>query len=381
MRLKAKGMLHNYWMTISLIPAKAVWDAFLVWLLPVSTRIMHSRLIWATWRLLPASIRLAAYDRLRRRHTSTTTGRVTKLPCELGLKTAHEYFPQAEADNTRFVAKHTSIPVPRILDIVESAEKTSDGRPMRAYILMTWLPGESLRFWIGERTIVHPDTEAAHEEIRTCLRTGNFDALQDIKDRSQVLPAPTLNMPDGAPLVDDLRRALVEFRSIPPPHPDAVSGLHNTPLSSVRCTIGPYTFGPFESQLAFKNAIFSQVSNLFLESRLPALHQLADPVHAKRHHIVFMHADLHACNVLVHEGRLSGIIDWEHAGWYPEYWEHTMAEYHMKRRSLEQQFWDAAHPFGENAYPEELALEWALWGCTGDHAIYDDVAVDLSCPR
>ncbi|EIW56387.1 uncharacterized protein TRAVEDRAFT_49213 [Trametes versicolor FP-101664 SS1] len=188
-------------------------------------------------------------------------------------------------------------------------------------------------------------------------------------------------MSDGAPLVDDLRRAFTELRSIPAPHSDAVSGLHNTPLSSVRCTIGPYTFGPFESQLAFKNAIFSQVSNLFLKSRLPALRQLADPVHAKRHRIVFTHADLHACNVLVHEGRLSGIIDWEHAGWYPEYWEYTMAEYHMTRRSLEQQFWDAAHPFGENAYPEELALEWALWGCTRDHAIYDDVDVDLSCPR
>lgn len=126
-------------MTISLIRATVVWDTFLVWLRPISTRIMHSRLIWGTWRLLPASIGLAAYDKLRRRHLSTTTGRVTKLPCELGLKTAHEYFPRAEADNTRFVAKHTSIPVPRILDVVESAEKTSDGRPMRAYILMTWL--------------------------------------------------------------------------------------------------------------------------------------------------------------------------------------------------------------------------------------------------
>lgn len=232
-------------MPVSLIRATAVWDAFLVWLSPISTRLMHSRLIWGTWRLLPVSIRLAAYDKLRWRHPSTTTGRVTKLPCELGLKTAHEYFPRAEADNTRFVAKHTSIPVPRILDVVESAEKTSDGRPMRAYILMTWLPGQSLRLWIGERTIVHPDTKAAHEEIRTCLRTGNFDALNDINDRLQGLPAPTLDISNGAPLVDDLRRALTELRSIQPPHPDAVSGLHSTPLSSVRCAIGPYKYFNF----------------------------------------------------------------------------------------------------------------------------------------
>ncbi|KAJ3482341.1 hypothetical protein NLG97_g7595 [Lecanicillium saksenae] len=33
------------------------------------------------------------------------------------------------------------------------------------------------------------------------------------------------------------------------------------------------------------------------------------------------HSDLHLSNILVHAGQLSGIIDWEISGFYPEYWE------------------------------------------------------------
>lgn len=30
-------------------------------------------------------------------------------------------------------------------------------------------------------------------------------------------------------------------------------------------------------------------------------------------------------NILVENGHISGIIDWEQAGWYPEYWEYVKA--------------------------------------------------------
>lgn len=43
-----------------------------------------------------------------------------------------------------------------------------------------------------------------------------------------------------------------------------------------------------------------------------------------QHKIVFTHADINMRNVLVNEnGRISGIVDWECAGWFPEYWEYT----------------------------------------------------------
>jgi hypothetical protein len=44
------------------------------------------------------------------------------------------------------------------------------------------------------------------------------------------------------------------------------------------------------------------------------------------HPIVFTHGDLAMHNILVlYDGRISGLIDWEAAGYYPEYWEYTTA--------------------------------------------------------
>ena len=40
-----------------------------------------------------------------------------------------------------------------------------------------------------------------------------------------------------------------------------------------------------------------------------------------KHNIVFTHADFRPTNVIVKDGHVAGIIDWEMAGWYPEHWE------------------------------------------------------------
>ncbi|KAL4250838.1 Protein kinase-like domain superfamily protein [Abortiporus biennis] len=46
------------------------------------------------------------------------------------------------------------------------------------------------------------------------------------------------------------------------------------------------------------------------------------------------HGDLSPRNLLYHNGRLSGMIDWECAAWLPEYWDYTNAVYNV--RLLEQ---------------------------------------------
>lgn len=41
--------------------------------------------------------------------------------------------------------------------------------------------------------------------------------------------------------------------------------------------------------------------------------------------ILFTHGDLDARNILVENGCVTGIVAWEQAGWYPEYWEYVKA--------------------------------------------------------
>lgn len=41
--------------------------------------------------------------------------------------------------------------------------------------------------------------------------------------------------------------------------------------------------------------------------------------------LVFTHGDLSSFNVMVKKRKVTGIIDWETAGWAPEYWEYTVA--------------------------------------------------------
>lgn len=40
---------------------------------------------------------------------------------------------------------------------------------------------------------------------------------------------------------------------------------------------------------------------------------------------VLTNGDLSTRNIMVHEGRISGIIDWEHRGFIPEYMEYALA--------------------------------------------------------
>lgn len=85
------------------------------------------------------------------------------------------------------------------------------------------------------------------------------------------------------------------------------------------------------------------------------------PVHRKRHRIVFTHGDLNMRNILVTEdGKLSGVVDWENAGWYPEYWEYTKALYvtkfHRRWRAAVARVFEA---YGD--FTEELEIERQLW--------------------
>ena len=70
--------------------------------------------------------------------------------------------------------------------------------------------------------------------------------------------------------------------------------------------------------------------------------RLDKSLEAHEHEIKFTHGDLHFSNIMINDGHISGIIDWEFAGWYPIYWEYICAVYMTKPDRYWETFWENA---------------------------------------
>jgi aminoglycoside phosphotransferase (APT) family kinase protein len=84
------------------------------------------------------------------------------------------------------------------------------------------------------------------------------------------------------------------------------------------------------------------------------------------HRIVFTHGDFKTHNILIDDGgRLSGFLDWESAGWCPEYWEFTTA-----MRFGQHSWWcQVASLLGGDQYLAELECDVAPNSLTVDSYI------------
>lgn len=78
----------------------------------------------------------------------------------------------------------------------------------------------------------------------------------------------------------------------------------------------------------------------------------------RKHRTYFTHSDLHRTNIFVQAGRLSGIIDWEHAGFKPEFWEYTKSLWSCRARKDQK---DILREAFDEDYEDELEAEMFLW--------------------
>lgn len=81
-------------------------------------------------------------------------------------------------------------------------------------------------------------------------------------------------------------------------------------------------------------------------------------LYEKEHEIYFTHADLHLSNLMVQEGRLRALIDWEHAEFKLELWEYTKALWPSKGNKRLRYTYNLAF---EEDYAEELEAELEIW--------------------
>lgn len=165
-------------------------------------------LLWRVWLLFPSPLRRYAYIRLNAAY-ETKPWVATRLAFGLRLKWAR-FDPYIEATNMRFVSDNTTIPIPRVLDVLPSDVNTRS----RGIIIMEWIDGETLSSWIGART---KWPEEYHRHI--ALLTGDEPMSKSELDATRAIlknAFPTVDISDGQHLVVDLRNAVSQLRTIAP---------------------------------------------------------------------------------------------------------------------------------------------------------------------
>ncbi|KAF2207313.1 hypothetical protein CERZMDRAFT_115307 [Cercospora zeae-maydis SCOH1-5] len=185
-----------------------------------------------------------------------------------------------EAASMQYIAANTSIPIPKVHCAFES-----DGK---VYIVMERLRGENI-----------------------------FKALDKVAS------------PDRESLLTQLKECLEQMRSLRPPTGTGVQSCVGGSLHDSRIPHGKPRFGPFKTIQEFHWWLRGglQIADIRDETHREELEAMMRHQDKNWPPPTFTHGDLNPANILVSQGRISGIIDWEFAGWYPHYWEYTSARY------------------------------------------------------
>ncbi|KAH7333398.1 phosphotransferase enzyme family protein [Rhexocercosporidium sp. MPI-PUGE-AT-0058] len=214
-----------------------------------------------------------------------------------------------EGENMLFVSRETTIPVPQVYAIYTATEISSytNSRVESNYIVMEYLEGATLDYeW------------------------GLLSAQQ--KDHISV----------------QLREHMNQLRSIPPPgYYGSIGrrGLLDCIFWTGNDACAPLD-GPFDTEHALNEAMRSKFIYNNLSPVKAEFYRRAFPVVLQGHAPVFTHGDFQRKNIIIK--RISpavsinastgaehlnleddtfdlAIIDWENAGWYPDYWESAIA--------------------------------------------------------
>lgn len=126
-------------------------------------------------------------------------------------------------------------------------------------------------------------------------------------------------------IVDEFSGYYQQMRAAEPPDHVKVSSTDGGPCRDIR--IGTVKLcGPFDDSAAFHQCLRGGVP---IERCSSTFGSEVGIVHERSYGIRFTHGDLGVQNILIKNGRIAAIIDWECGGWYPEYWEYTKAHYNM----------------------------------------------------
>jgi Phosphotransferase enzyme family len=172
---------------------------------------------------------------------------------------------------------------------------------------------------------------------------------------------------DEDPWLEELKTCVRSMRLWNPPDQKSICSPIGTCIRSSR--VPNHVMGPFRNEKEFYEHLFSPASAHGFKQMEEYEETLlcAKKLQQRSYRIMFTHGDFKAHNILVDDdGHLSGFLDWESAGWCPEYWEFTTA----MRFGRNSWWFQVASWIGGDEYLEELASDIALNLLTVDSYIF-----------
>ena len=160
----------------------------------------------------------------------------------------------------------------------------------------------------------------------------------------------------------EMKRYLEYIRQWSNPWSDTrICSVIGTAIRSVRVPL--HYVGPCENEQEIHEYLISAAWEGGSDSKEAFMEAMsgAQAIQKIPHKIVFTHGDLKHHNIMVDGGHFTGFLDWESAGWYPDYWEFTTARSYL----LENDWWYIfASELGGGKYLEEQECEKPLTNLT-----------------
>ncbi|KAI6753923.1 hypothetical protein HG530_013099 [Fusarium avenaceum] len=155
-----------------------------------------------------------------------------------------------------------------------------------------------------------------------------------------------------ARILAQLKTMTTELRSLTPPDGIGIANVDGGPIFDQRLPDKSF-WGPFATIQDFHRELRHGLELGDNEEARPGLRELIEFHHGSWPRPVFTHGDLSSLNIMAVDDTVTGIVDWESAGWMPPYWEYTSA-WHVNPRNT---FWREAVDGFLEPLPHELEME------------------------
>jgi thiamine kinase-like enzyme len=186
----------------------------------------------------------------------------------------------------------------------------------------------------------------------------NYILMENVEGQTLASHWNTLITSTKTIIADKLRDVFNHLRNIPCPG-EYFGSLGNCALEDAMFwtadDIVPGVInGPFKTEAQFNEAMALKYLYNNISPQKATYCSRVLPQVLRNHNPIFTNADFQRKNVIVRNDGTLVIIDWETAGWYPSYWEYTLAMFTCGRWDDDWHIWVAQTL---DKYPNEIRMD------------------------